>query len=98
MLCYGFLNKWNPLAVLRFPAQMSPLAPCGSGSSQSMLSIFVSIHPLLDYLSHLQQLLLPLHAILSPSLVLLSLSLQPLLFRWQKIEPATPVTLLTTMP
>jgi hypothetical protein len=36
MLCYGFLNKRSPLAVLRFPAQMSPLAPCGSGGSQSM--------------------------------------------------------------
>jgi hypothetical protein len=36
MLCYGFLNKWSPLAVLRFPAQTSPLAPCGLGSSQNM--------------------------------------------------------------
>jgi hypothetical protein len=36
MLCYGFLNKWSPLVVLKFPAQASPLAPCGSGSSQSI--------------------------------------------------------------
>jgi hypothetical protein len=36
MLCYGFPNKRSPLAVLRFPAQTSPLAPCGFGSSQSM--------------------------------------------------------------
>jgi hypothetical protein len=26
MLCYGFLNKWSSLAVLRFLAQMFPLA------------------------------------------------------------------------
>jgi hypothetical protein len=37
MLCYGFLNKRSPHAVLRFPVQMSPLAPCGLGSSQSMM-------------------------------------------------------------
>jgi hypothetical protein len=37
MLCYGFLNKQSLLAVLRFPAQMSILAPCGSGDSQSMM-------------------------------------------------------------
>jgi hypothetical protein len=36
MLCYGFPTKRFPLAVLRFPAQTSPLAPCGSGRSQSM--------------------------------------------------------------
>jgi hypothetical protein len=36
MLCYSFLNKRSPLAVLWFPTQMSPPAPCGSGSSQSM--------------------------------------------------------------
>jgi hypothetical protein len=36
MLCYGFLNKRSPLAVLRFPAQTSPLAPSGSGSLQSI--------------------------------------------------------------
>jgi hypothetical protein len=36
MLCYGFLDKWSLLAVLWFPAQTSPLAPCGLGSSQSM--------------------------------------------------------------
>jgi hypothetical protein len=35
MLCYGFLNKRSPLAVQRFPAQMSPLPPCGSANSQS---------------------------------------------------------------
>jgi hypothetical protein len=44
------------------------------------LSIFVSIHPLLDYLSHPQHLLLLLHAIPSPPLVFLFLSHQPLLF------------------
>jgi hypothetical protein len=27
-----------PLAVLRFPAQMSPLAPCGSVDSQSIVT------------------------------------------------------------
>jgi hypothetical protein len=36
MLCYGFPNKRSPLLVLRFPTQTSPLAPCGSGRSQSM--------------------------------------------------------------
>jgi hypothetical protein len=36
MLYYGFPNKQSSLAVLRFPTQTSPLAPCGSGSSQSM--------------------------------------------------------------
>jgi hypothetical protein len=36
MLCYGFLNKRSPIAVLRFPTQTSPLAPCGSDSSQSI--------------------------------------------------------------
>jgi hypothetical protein len=36
MLCYDFPNKRSPLAVLRFPAQMSPLEPCGLGSSQSI--------------------------------------------------------------
>jgi hypothetical protein len=36
-LCYGFLNKRSPHAVLRFPTQTSPLAPCGPGSSQSMM-------------------------------------------------------------
>jgi hypothetical protein len=35
MLCYGFLNKRSPLAVQRFPTQMSPLPPCGSANSQS---------------------------------------------------------------
>jgi hypothetical protein len=35
MLCYGFLNKRSPLAVLMFPTQMSPLATCGSDRSQS---------------------------------------------------------------
>jgi hypothetical protein len=39
MLCYGFLNKRSPHAGLRFPAQMSPLAPCHSGRSQSMMPI-----------------------------------------------------------
>jgi hypothetical protein len=34
MLCYSFLNKWSPLAVLRFPVQTSPFAPCGSGRSK----------------------------------------------------------------
>jgi hypothetical protein len=42
MLCYGFLNKWFPLAVLRFPAQTFPLAPCGLDSSQSMLQILIT--------------------------------------------------------
>jgi hypothetical protein len=37
MIWYGFLNKWSPIAVLRFPAQTSPLAPCGSGRSQCMM-------------------------------------------------------------
>jgi hypothetical protein len=37
MFCYGFLNKWSPLAVLRFPAQTSPLASCGLVISQSMV-------------------------------------------------------------
>jgi hypothetical protein len=36
MLCYDYPNKQSPLVVLRFPAQTSPLAPCGSGRSQSM--------------------------------------------------------------
>jgi hypothetical protein len=36
MLCYGFPNKQSLHAVPRFPAQMSPLAPCGSSSLQSM--------------------------------------------------------------
>jgi hypothetical protein len=31
-----FLNKRSLLAVLLFSAQMALLAPCGSGSSQSM--------------------------------------------------------------
>jgi hypothetical protein len=35
MLCYS-PDKRSLLAVLRFQAQTSPLAPCGSGSSQSM--------------------------------------------------------------
>jgi hypothetical protein len=38
MLCYESLNKWSLLAVLRFLAQTSSLAPCGSGKSQSMMS------------------------------------------------------------
>jgi hypothetical protein len=38
MLCYGFSNKRSPLAVLRFFAQMSPLAPCGLGNSQSVVT------------------------------------------------------------
>jgi hypothetical protein len=38
MLCYGFPNKRSPLAVQRFPTQMSPLAPCGSGDSQSIVT------------------------------------------------------------
>jgi hypothetical protein len=38
MLCNGFLNKRSPLAVLRFPAQTSPLAPCGSVDSQSIVT------------------------------------------------------------
>jgi hypothetical protein len=42
MFCYGFLNKWSPLAVLRFPAQISPLTPCGSGDSQSMSQSMMS--------------------------------------------------------
>jgi hypothetical protein len=36
MLRYTFPNKQSLLAVLRFPAQMSSLAPCGSGNAQSM--------------------------------------------------------------
>jgi hypothetical protein len=36
MVCYGFPDKRTSHAVLRFPAQMSPLALCGSNSSQSM--------------------------------------------------------------
>jgi hypothetical protein len=36
MLCYGFLNKRFLLAVLRFPAQTSSLAPGGSDSSQNI--------------------------------------------------------------
>jgi hypothetical protein len=43
MLCYNFLNKRSPLAVLRFPAQTSPLTPCGSGSSQSMITMYGAI-------------------------------------------------------
>jgi hypothetical protein len=42
MLCYGFLNKRSPLVVLRFSAQTSPLAPCGSASLQSMLQRLVT--------------------------------------------------------
>jgi hypothetical protein len=38
ILCNGLPNKWSPLAVLRFPAQMSPLAPCGSVDSQSIVT------------------------------------------------------------
>jgi hypothetical protein len=37
MLCYGFPKKQSLHAVLTFFAQMSALAPCGSGSSQSMM-------------------------------------------------------------
>jgi hypothetical protein len=36
MLFYDFLNKRSPLAVLRFPAQTSPLAPRDLGNSQSI--------------------------------------------------------------
>jgi hypothetical protein len=36
MLCYGFLDKRSLHAVLRFPKQMSPHAPCALVSSQSM--------------------------------------------------------------
>jgi hypothetical protein len=43
ILCYGFLNKRSPLAVLRFSAQTSPLAPCGSGDSQSMSQSYDAI-------------------------------------------------------
>jgi hypothetical protein len=38
-VCHALLrspDKRSLLAVLRFPAQTSPLAPCGSDSSQSM--------------------------------------------------------------
>jgi hypothetical protein len=38
MLCYGFLNKKSLLALLRFLAQMSPLAPCGSSHSESIVT------------------------------------------------------------
>jgi hypothetical protein len=44
MLCYGFLNKRSPLAVLWFPAQTSPLAPCRSGSSQSMSQSMITTY------------------------------------------------------
>jgi hypothetical protein len=44
MLCYGFPNKQSPLAVLRFSAQTSPLAPCGSGSSQNMLQSMITMY------------------------------------------------------
>jgi hypothetical protein len=37
MHCYGFPNKRSPHVVLRFPTQTSPLAPCGSDISQSMM-------------------------------------------------------------
>jgi hypothetical protein len=37
MLCYSFSNKRSLLVVLRFPAQTSPLTPCGLGDSQSMM-------------------------------------------------------------
>jgi hypothetical protein len=40
MLCYNFPNKWFLLVVLRFPTQTSPLAPCGSGDSQSIVTKF----------------------------------------------------------
>jgi hypothetical protein len=40
MLSYSFLNKRSPHAVLRFLAQMSPLALCGSGRSQSMSHVW----------------------------------------------------------
>jgi hypothetical protein len=43
MLWYGFPNKWSPLAVLSFPAQISPLAPCGSGNSQSIVTKYDDI-------------------------------------------------------
>jgi hypothetical protein len=37
ILCYGIPNKLSPLPVLRFPAQTTPLAPCGLVRSQSMM-------------------------------------------------------------
>jgi hypothetical protein len=43
MLCYGFPNKWSPLVVLRFPTQTSPLAPCGLGDSQSIVTKYDAI-------------------------------------------------------
>jgi hypothetical protein len=38
MLCYDFLSKRSPLTVLRFLTQTSPLAPCGSADSQSIVT------------------------------------------------------------
>jgi hypothetical protein len=38
-VCHALLqfpDKQSSLVVLRFPTQKSPLAPCGSASSQSM--------------------------------------------------------------
>jgi hypothetical protein len=44
MLCYGFLNKRSPLAVLRFPVQISPLASCRLGGSQSMSQSMITMY------------------------------------------------------
>jgi hypothetical protein len=42
MLYYGFLNKRSLLIVLTFPAQTSPLAPCASGHSQSIVTKYAT--------------------------------------------------------
>jgi hypothetical protein len=42
MLCYGFSNKRSPRVVLRIPTQTSPLAPCCSGDSQSIVIKYVT--------------------------------------------------------
>jgi hypothetical protein len=44
ILCYGIPNKQSPLAVPRFSVQTSPLAPCGSDSSQSMVTSHSTEH------------------------------------------------------
>jgi hypothetical protein len=60
------------------------------------LFVFISIYPC--WITLLKHLLISLHAILSPPLVLLSLSHPPLLFPWQKMESATPMTIAATTP
>jgi hypothetical protein len=60
---------------------------------ESLYPFFVSIYPC--WIILLKHLLISLHAILSPSLVFLFLSHLPLLFRWEKTESATLMTIAT---